>query len=77
MPAEFLDPLDPRDRAGRYTFEFTEEDAPTTVLALVGGERIAGFVTFGPSRDEDARGLGEVYALYVDPDRLRRDLRTP
>jgi ribosomal protein S18 acetylase RimI-like enzyme len=24
-------------------------------------------VTFGESRDDDARGLGEVYALYVDP----------
>jgi ribosomal protein S18 acetylase RimI-like enzyme len=35
------------------------------------GERIAGFVTFGASRDDDARGLGEVYALYVDPDRHR------
>jgi ribosomal protein S18 acetylase RimI-like enzyme len=35
------------------------------------GERIAGFVTFGASRDGDARGLGEVYALYVDPNSLR------
>jgi ribosomal protein S18 acetylase RimI-like enzyme len=32
-------------------------------------ERIAGFATFGPSRDADAAGLGEIYALYVDPDR--------
>jgi len=74
MPAGFLDRLDPRDRASRYTFESTEEGAPTTVLAIVGGEgagRIAGFATFGPSRDEDTRGLGEVYALYVDPSRYR------
>jgi ribosomal protein S18 acetylase RimI-like enzyme len=95
MPAEFLAALDPRGRAGRYTFGSTEEGAPTTVLAVVGdggdggdpsltnsgevrpgsppspGERIAGFVTFGASRDQDARGLGEVYALYVDPDSLR------
>ena len=28
---------------------------------------LLGFVTFGESRDDDARGLGEVYALYVDP----------
>ncbi len=26
-------------------------------------------MTFGPSRDEDAVGLGEIYALYVDPGR--------
>ena len=98
MPAEFLDGLDPRDRAGRYQFEGGEE-APTTVVAVVeegdgrgaegagGGpsltnsgevrsgpppapsERVVGFVTFGASRDADATGLGEVYALYVDPER--------
>jgi ribosomal protein S18 acetylase RimI-like enzyme len=103
MPAEFLDRLDPRDRAGRYTFEGTGSEGPTTVLAVADGvssdgageeggeggpsltnrgevrsgfsspprERIAGFVTYGASRDEDARGLGEVYALYVDPDSHR------
>lgn len=73
MPDEFLDRLDPRDRAGRYTFGSREDGAPTTVLAVRRevGERIAGFVTFGASRDQDARGLGEVYALYVDPERHR------
>jgi ribosomal protein S18 acetylase RimI-like enzyme len=30
---------------------------------------VLGFVTFGPSRDADTAGLGEIYALYVDPDR--------
>jgi GNAT superfamily N-acetyltransferase len=95
IPAEFLDALDPRERAARYTFESPDPAAPTTVLAVLseGGaedgpsltncrevrsgsssaprERIAGFVTFGPSRDEDAQGFGEVYALYVDPDRYQ------
>jgi ribosomal protein S18 acetylase RimI-like enzyme len=33
------------------------------------GGGVVGFVTFGPSRDEDAVGMGEIYALYVDPDR--------
>jgi GNAT superfamily N-acetyltransferase len=31
-------------------------------------EAIVGFATFGPSRDADASGLGEIYALYVDPE---------
>jgi ribosomal protein S18 acetylase RimI-like enzyme len=31
-------------------------------------EAIIGFATFGPSRDADAAGLGEIYALYVDPE---------
>jgi ribosomal protein S18 acetylase RimI-like enzyme len=34
-------------------------------------ERIIGFATFGASRDADAVGLAEIYALYVDPDRYR------
>ncbi|HVW48198.1 MAG TPA: GNAT family N-acetyltransferase [Solirubrobacterales bacterium] len=67
MPAEFLAGLDPRDRAERYEFE-AGEGKPTTVVAT-SGEAVLGFVTFGPSRDQDAEGLGEVYALYVDPDR--------
>jgi ribosomal protein S18 acetylase RimI-like enzyme len=33
------------------------------------GEPVIGFVTFGPSRDRDTVGLGEIYALYVDPGR--------
>jgi ribosomal protein S18 acetylase RimI-like enzyme len=67
MPAEFLDALDPRDRARRYTFEGGAEE-PTTLVA-VDSDVVAGFVTFGDSRDADAAGLGEVYALYVDPGR--------
>ncbi len=38
------------------------------------GERITGFVTFGASRDEDAEGLAEIYALYVDPGSYRGGL---
>jgi GNAT superfamily N-acetyltransferase len=68
MPAEFLAALDPRDRARRYTFE--SEGGLTTVLA-VDGERLSGFVSFGRSRDEDLPDLGEIGALYVDPDRHR------
>jgi ribosomal protein S18 acetylase RimI-like enzyme len=32
-------------------------------------EPVVGFVTFGPSRDRDTVGMGEIYALYVDPGR--------
>ena len=35
------------------------------------GGGVVGFVTFGPSRDHDAIGLGEIYALYVDPSRYQ------
>jgi ribosomal protein S18 acetylase RimI-like enzyme len=82
MPAEFLAELDPRERAERYRFGAGEAGGPTTVVAVevderdgVGGEglfeRITGFVTHGLSRDEDASGRAEIYALYVDPERYR------
>ncbi len=99
MPAAFLAALDPRERAGRYTFGSDADGGPTTLLALDDGKAceggdggdpsltkgevrpgsppsplvgsLLGFVTFGGSRDDDADGLGEVYALYVDPDRHR------
>jgi ribosomal protein S18 acetylase RimI-like enzyme len=106
MPAEFLDALEPGDRAGTYEFE-GGEGPPTTVVAVAsvdgggeagdgddpsltnsgevrsgsspspvdrapegsGGGPVVGFVTFGPSRDRDTVGMGEIYALYVDPGR--------
>jgi GNAT superfamily N-acetyltransferase len=75
MPDKYLDELDPRDRATRYTFEAAGPEAPTTVLAVADGEDgegpILGFMTICPSRDADAPGLGEVVSLYVDPDRYR------
>jgi GNAT superfamily N-acetyltransferase len=63
---EFLDRLRPRDRAGSYRLGDPDPSAPRTVVAEAGGE-IWGFATTGPCRDTDARGAGELYALYVDP----------
>jgi GNAT superfamily N-acetyltransferase len=73
IPDEFLDELDPADRAATYTFEADFPDAPTTLVAVQEGEDcgevILGFATFCRSRDADAPDHGEVVALYVDPDR--------
>ncbi len=41
-----------------------------TILVVEGRGRILGFLAIGPSRDES--GVGEVYAIYVDPDEWRR-----
>jgi GNAT superfamily N-acetyltransferase len=66
FPDEFLDALRAEDRAARYTFGSADPAAPRTILA-VAGDAVLGFATTGRSRDEDARGAGELYALYVDP----------
>jgi GNAT superfamily N-acetyltransferase len=70
IDAEFLDALHPEDRASRYTFGSAEPAAPRTILAEEDGE-LLGFATVGLSRDADAPGRGELYALYVDPGRWR------
>lgn len=66
LPADFLQALRPEDRAARYTFGSHDQQVPHTILALEDGA-VLGFATTGPSRDADAQGLAELYALYVDP----------
>ena len=62
---EFLDSLRPEDRVTRYSFGSDDPSSPTTIVAEDDGT-ILGFATTGACRDEDALGLGELYALYVD-----------
>lgn len=68
IPDEYLDTLRPEDRAARYTFDNPDPDAPQTYVADDGAD-ICGFITLGPSRDDDALGRGEIFAIYVDPQR--------
>ena len=44
-----------------------------TTVAVEEG-RIWGFATVGPARDSDAGGVGELYAICVDPSRWGRGL---
>lgn len=67
LPDEYLDALRPEDRAAHYTFGSADASLPTTIVAVEHGA-ICGFATTGPSRDTDADGMGEVLALYVDPE---------
>ena len=64
FPAADLDalPIDPERWRARI-----EVPPPgwTTVVCEDGG-KVVGFASTGPSRDEDE--LGELYAIYVDPD---------
>lgn len=71
LPDEHLDGLRVEERAAHYTLGSSEPSMPYTVVAVEHGA-ICGFATTGPSRDEDAPGLAELYALYVDPGRWSR-----
>jgi GNAT superfamily N-acetyltransferase len=72
MPQDYLDGLDPADRAQTWRRVMTEtEPSRGGVLAAVAdGGGITGFASYGPSRDPDTdpRLTGEVFAIYVDPD---------
>lgn len=47
---------------------------PKLVLVAEHGGRIDGWVAVGRGRDEDARSDGEIYALYVSPERWQQGL---
>lgn len=66
LPDAYLARLDPAERAERYTFGADGFDSPVTTLAVADG-LICGFATVGSARDADAKGVGELYAIYLDP----------
>ena len=68
FPAAELDRLD-LDWS-RWERRLERPPAGWTTLVAEGHGRTLGFVSVGPSRDE--AGVGEVYAVYVDPDDWRR-----
>jgi L-amino acid N-acyltransferase YncA len=69
LPAGYLDRLSVDEREASWR-EALASDAAGAVVAEAEG-RIVGFASFGPSRDEDAaEGVGEVPAIYVDPEVL-------
>lgn len=72
IPDGYLDGLRPAERAARYTFE-GRADQPLTIVAAERGE-IRGFATIGAARTEARENVGELFALYVDPDHWGRGI---
>ena len=68
LPDAFLDALSVERRANMWRGIVAAEQAPSLVAEEAGV--IVGFLLGGPARDEEAGGMiGEVYAIYVAPDR--------
>ncbi|MBI2324943.1 MAG: GNAT family N-acetyltransferase [Chloroflexi bacterium] len=71
LPDDFLDELSSTiDRRTEFWERSIREASARRQHQLVAtdGERLVGFVTFGPREDEPAdRRVGELYAIYVDP----------
>lgn len=64
---DYLDGLRPEDRAAKYDFTHADPQRPHTLVAVDAGQ-ILGFATTMPSPDAGTPRLGELAALYVDPE---------
>jgi GNAT superfamily N-acetyltransferase len=67
LPDDYLDGLQPEERAQRYNFTSLDPCQPRTVVAVEAGV-IRGFATSAPARELATPHHGELCALYVDPD---------
>ncbi len=75
LPQHHLDTLDVEARRQRWHRHLSEpqERWGSVLVVEMPGAALAGFVSVGASRDDDAPAdCGEIAALYVDPSRIGR-----
>ncbi|WP_436993293.1 N-acetyltransferase family protein [Streptomyces sp. enrichment culture] len=79
MPREYLEGMDAAAYAARRRADFAAtRETVTDLVAVDGGGRITGWAALGPCRGDgggdggDGEGCrdGELYALYVEPERI-------
>ena len=70
MPADFLASLTVEEREAMWRRSVTEPElapAERVILVAADGDQVLGFCAAGHARGDDELGLGELYALNVDP----------
>lgn len=72
MPSGFLARLDPQARGEGWRRSIAAGDSAATVLVARIGDRVAGFASFGPPRDDVEPGWGELWAINVHPEFWRQ-----
>jgi GNAT superfamily N-acetyltransferase len=68
FPEEELERLDVEERAAALRRRLIANEPRRATLAIEDDGAVIGSASVGPSRDPDGDGLGELYAIYVDPD---------
>jgi len=71
MPEEYLAALSTEQRYERW-LKALSRPGPAKLAIAQFGEDIAGFCSFGPTRDEAPGDIAEIYSLNVHPDRWRQ-----
>jgi ribosomal protein S18 acetylase RimI-like enzyme len=76
VPDPVLDGLDLEHEAATWRERLRDQAVVEVSVADVveppASPRLVGYVTEGPARGDDVAGLGEVWAIYVDPAAQRR-----
>jgi len=69
LPDDFLEKLSVDEREAQRLAWFADPTPRSGILVAEEAGRVVGFVTYAPSRDDDAgEETGEVPAIYVDPE---------
>ena len=80
MPDEVLAALSVPERERFWSDRLTTPDPRTSVVVAIAARRVVGFAAAGPPlvpTDRADSTLGDLYALYLDPDRWGRGIGTP
>lgn len=71
MPQPVIDHFSQAFRTQRWREILGQSEGPARTLLYEDDEGIQGFVSIGPDRGAKQAGRGEIWALYVHPDRWR------
>ena len=74
MPDAYLDELDVEDRAAYWRRQVVALLAGQRLKVIVDDGLVVGFVVGGPENDGRAAGIGELYAINIDPEVWGRGL---
>jgi GNAT superfamily N-acetyltransferase len=80
MPDEVLAGMSVPDREQLWSDRLTAQEARASVVVAAEAGRVVGFAAAGPPlvrADRADSTLGDLYALYLDPDRWGRGIGTP